>query len=160
MNRELPFGAKRTWIMNCEIAHERIVTAAYGELPDEQAHELERHMAGCPDCHREREAMQALRVLADAHPVLEPAPNLIARSRLRLEEALDAIPAKRWYERLGQRVMINFASLQHAPLAACLLLVAGAGAGSLGGFELSQNRVAHNAIAVVKPAEPAPQVPA
>jgi len=27
--------------MNCELAHERIVTAAYGELPDEQMHELE-----------------------------------------------------------------------------------------------------------------------
>ena len=30
--------------MNCELAQERIVTAAYGELPDEQTHELERHM--------------------------------------------------------------------------------------------------------------------
>ena len=28
--------------MNCEIAHERIVAAAYGELPDEQIHELDR----------------------------------------------------------------------------------------------------------------------
>lgn len=146
--------------MNCEIAQERIVNAAYGELPDEQAHELERHMAGCPDCHTQREAMLALKVLADAHPVQEPAPNLIARSRLRLEEALDAIPPKRWYERLGQRLTVNFASLQHAPLAACLLLIAGAGAGSLGGFELSQNRVAHNASAVVKPENPLPQVPA
>ena len=31
--------------MNCEVAHERIVTAAYGELPDHEAHELERHIA-------------------------------------------------------------------------------------------------------------------
>jgi hypothetical protein len=133
--------------MNCEIAHERIVTAAYGELPDEQIHELERHMAGCPDCHREREAMQELRLLAELHPVIEPSPNLIARSRLRLEEALDAIPAKRWYERLGQRAMNNFASLQHAPVAACLLIVVGMGAGTLGGFEFAQSRFAHKALA-------------
>jgi len=33
--------------MNCELAHERIVTAAYGELPDAEMHELERHMTGC-----------------------------------------------------------------------------------------------------------------
>ncbi|MGB6687777.1 MAG: zf-HC2 domain-containing protein, partial [Terracidiphilus sp.] len=130
--------------MNCEIAHERIVTAAYGELPDEQIHELERHMAGCPDCHTQREAMLALKVLADVHPMLEPSPNLIARSRLRLEEALDALPAKRWYERLGQRAMNNFASLQRAPVAACLLLIAGMGAGTLGGYEYSQARVARN----------------
>ena len=31
--------------MNCELAHERIVLAAYGELPYEQVHELDRHLA-------------------------------------------------------------------------------------------------------------------
>jgi anti-sigma factor RsiW len=131
--------------MNCELAHERIVTAAYQELPDEQAHELERHMSGCPDCQSEREQMRALKVLADAHPVLEPAANLVARSRLRLEEALDALPPMRWYERLSQRMINNFASLQAAPIAACLLLVAGAGAGCLGGYQYAQNRAAHRA---------------
>ena len=133
--------------MNCEIAHERIVSLAYGELADEQAHELERHLAGCPDCHTERETMAALKVLADAHPVEEPSPNLIARSRLRLEEALDALPAKSWYERLGDRITNNFASLQRAPLAAALLLVAGMGAGTLSGYEIVQGRMAHNAVA-------------
>ncbi len=146
--------------MNCEVAHERIVTAAYGELPDEQIHELERHMAGCPDCHREREELLALKVLAQAHPVMEPTANLVARSRQRLEEALDALPPKRWYEWLGQRMTNNFASLQAAPVAVCLLLVAGAGAGSLGGFEYAQNRAAHAAQteqAIVDKAQPQPQ---
>jgi anti-sigma factor RsiW len=59
--------------MNCEVAHERIVTAAYGELADEQAHELERHVDGCPECVKEREQLLALKVLMDAHPVAEPA---------------------------------------------------------------------------------------
>ena len=131
--------------MNCELAHERIVTAAYGELPDEQIHELERHMAGCPECQTERDQLLALKVLADAHPVLEPPPNLVARSRQRLAEALDALPPKRWYERLSQRMTNNFASIQAAPVAACLLLVAGIGAGSLGGYEYAQNRAAHAA---------------
>jgi len=131
--------------MNCELAHERIVTGAYGELPDEQAHELERHLASCGDCHKEREQLRAMKLLADAYPVAEPAANLVARSRLRLEEALDAIPPKRWYERLGQKMMNNFASLQAAPVAAILLLVVGAGAGSLGGYEAAQNRAARNA---------------
>src|SRR5208283_4881055 len=131
--------------MNCELTHERIVTAAYGELPDEQTHELERHLDGCPECRREREQLMVLKVLADAHPVEEPAANLLARSRLRLEEALDALPPKRWYERLGQRMMNNFASLQAAPVAVCLLLVVGAGAGCLGGYEFAQNRAAHTA---------------
>jgi anti-sigma factor RsiW len=116
--------------MNCEIAHERIVASAYGELADELIHELERHMAGCPECEAERKQLLALKVLADAYPVAEPDANLVARSRLRLDEALDALPPRRWYERLGQRILNNFASMQAAPVAACLLLVAGAGAGA------------------------------
>jgi len=131
--------------MNCELAHERIVTAAYSELPDEQMHELERHMTGCPDCHSDREQLLAMKILANALPVVEPPANLVARSRLRLEEALDALPPKRWYERLTQRTMNNFASLQAAPVAACLLLVVGAGAGILGGYEYAQSRAAHAA---------------
>jgi len=143
--------------MNCELAHERIVTAAYGELSDELTHELERHMAGCPECQKEREQLLALKLLADANPVLEPDANLVARSRLRLEEALDALPPKRWYEWLAQRMVNNYSSLQAAPVAACLLLVAGAGAGSLGGYEFAQGRAAHAAATMTQPAGAQPQ---
>ncbi len=126
--------------MNCEVAHEKIVTAAYGELPDEESHELERHVAGCLECVAEREQVLALKVLAGAYPVVEPPANLVARSRLRLEEALDALPPMRWYERLAQRTMNNFASLQAAPVAALLLLIAGGGIGILAGYEFALNR--------------------
>jgi hypothetical protein len=131
--------------MNCELAHERIVLAAYSELPDELAHELERHLAACPECERERQELLALKTLASAHPVAEPDANLVTRSRLRLEEALDALPPRRWYERIGQRMVNNFANLQAAPVAALLLLIVGAGAGMLGGYEYAQGRAAHNA---------------
>ncbi|MGA7243886.1 MAG: HEAT repeat domain-containing protein [Terracidiphilus sp.] len=131
--------------MNCELAHERIVLAAYGELPDEQAHELDRHLAGCSECSVERQQLLALKTLATAHPVVEPHPNFVARSRMRLEEALDALPPKSWYERFGQRILNNFSNLQAAPVAALLLLIAGAGAGTLGGYEYAQARAAHAA---------------
>ena len=131
--------------MNCEVAHERIVTAAYGELSDEHAHELERHISGCHDCEHEREQVQALKVLTAAYPVTEPTPNLIARSRLRLEEAIDALPPVSWYQRLTQRMVNNFASMRAAPAAALLLLVAGGGIGILAGYEFAQNRAAHDA---------------
>jgi anti-sigma factor RsiW len=141
--------------MNCEIAHERIVTAAYGELGDEQTHELERHIAVCPDCAAEREQMMALKAMVEAHPVEEPSANLVARARLRLDEALDALPPRRWYERLGQRMRNNVAGLLAAPVAACLLLLIGAGAGSLGSYQFARNRAAHKAVtaAVSAPAQ-------
>jgi hypothetical protein len=135
--------------MNCELAHERIVTASYAELPDDQVHDLERHLGDCADCRKEREQLLAMKVLADALPVTEPSPNLVARSPQRLDQALDALPPRRWYEFLAQKMMNNVASLQAAPLAACLLLVAGIGAGSLGGFEFAQSRTAHAAATAV-----------
>jgi hypothetical protein len=131
--------------MNCEVAHERIVLAAYGELADDQIHELDRHLTTCADCLTERDQLQALKTLAAVHPVVEPPANLVARSRMRLEDALDAIPPKRWYERFGENILNHFARLQSAPVAAGLLLVVGIGAGSLGGFEFAQARAAHTA---------------
>jgi len=128
--------------MNCELAHERIVLAAYSELPDEQAHELDRHLAACSECSQDRQQLLALKTLATAYPVVEPDPNFVTRSRIRLEEALDALPPKRWYERFGQRVLNNFSNLQAAPVAALLLLIVGAGAGTLGGYEYAQARAA------------------
>ncbi len=145
--------------MNCELAQERMVTAAYGELSDEQAHELDRHLSACPQCQKEREQILALKLLADAHPVAEPSPNLVARAHLRLDEALDTLPPKRWYERLGERVLNNFASLQAAPVAALLLLVAGAGAGLLGGYEYALGRAAHSAVTAQTAASNGVQVP-
>src|SRR5580704_19280289 len=140
--------------MNCELAHEQIVAAAYGELPDDQVHQLDRHVSACPECQKEREQVLALKVLADAHPVFEPDPNLVARAHLRLDETLDTLPPRSWYERLSQRLINNFANLQSAPVAAALLLVAGVGGGTLGGFEYAQNRAAH-AATVAQAATPA-----
>jgi len=129
--------------MNCELAHERIVMAAYGELPDDAAHELDRHLASCGDCQKEREQLRALKLLADAYPVEDPAANMVARSRLRLDEALDALPPMTWLDRLAQRFSNSLASLQAAPVAAGLLLLIGAGAGALGGYHVALSRAAH-----------------
>ena len=131
--------------MNCELARERIVAAAWQELSDEQAHELERHVSACPECQRECEQVLALKVLMEANPVQEPAPNMVARARLRLDEVIDTLPPKRWYERWSTLAWNNFARLQSAPVAVVILLVVGGGAGSLGGYEYAQSRVAHAA---------------
>jgi hypothetical protein len=132
--------------MNCEEAHEKIVLAAYGELPDEEAHKLALHLRegdqGCAECREEQEQLLALKKLSAAHPVLEPNANLVARSRTRLEDALDALPPKRWYDRVADWMTRTATGLQAAPVAACLLLVAGAGLGSLGGYEFAARHAA------------------
>ena len=143
--------------MKCEVAQERMVTAAYGELADEQTRELERHLVDCAECRAEQEQLLALKALVDANPVLEPDANLMARSRQKLEAVLDALPPRRWYEWLGQQMRNNFANLRAAPVAACLLLVAGAGAGGLGSYELAQHRAAHSVAIQTVQALPQPE---
>ncbi len=138
--------------MNCELAHQWIVALAYEELTGEQEQELEQHVAGCPECRKEREQVLALKALVNAHPVLEPEPNLVARARLRLDEALDLLPPRPWYERLGLRMRNSFAGLLAAPLAALLLLAAGTGAGGLLGYRFAQ----HRAVYVVRAAVSVP----
>ncbi len=132
--------------MNCELAHESIACAVYGELTDEQLHLLNRHLVGCPGCRMEMEQAQALKLLADAYPVQEPDANLIARSRLHLEEALDALPPRRWYERITQQLQNNFAGLQSAPVAAALMLLIGAGVGVVSGFYYANAHAANLAV--------------
>jgi hypothetical protein len=124
--------------MNCEVAHERIAAAAYAELPDHEVHELERHLNGCEDCRKEREQVQALQMLASAYPLQEPDPNLIARARMRLDEALDALPPRRWYERWSQHLRNSLAGLREAPVMA--LLVLAVGASGFGGYRLAQRQ--------------------
>jgi len=143
--------------MNCTELHEKVLLAAYGELPDDQAHALSLHLAGCSPCREEQEQLLALKTLSAAHPVLEPTPNLVARSRTRLEDALDALPPKRWYDRVADWMTRTAAGLQAAPVAACLLLVAGAGLGSLGGFEFAQRHAANGAGPV--PSSPTAAIP-
>jgi anti-sigma factor RsiW len=133
--------------MNCEVAQEWIVTAAYDELPEEEAHELERHMEGCPGCQQERKQLLALQALAGADPVAEPDANLAARARLKLDAALDALPAKRWYERWSAYARVSFARVGAAPVAALLALAVGAGAGGWGGYRLAQQRKTAPAVA-------------
>jgi hypothetical protein len=122
----------------CEEIHEKVVLAAYGELPDDEAHSLATHLEVCLECREELEQLLALKTLSAAHPMSEPEANMVARSRRRLEDALDALPPRRWYDRVAGWMTRTATGLQAAPAAACLLLVAGVGAGSLGGYEFAE----------------------
>jgi hypothetical protein len=120
--------------MNCELAQEDIVLSVYGELPDDRAHRLEQHLAACERCRQEMDAVAALQKAMSAMPMAEPSPSLIARTRLRLDEALDAIPQGGFFRRVSQRFRRSVGTLQGAPVMAMALLVAGVAAGGWGGY--------------------------
>lgn len=120
--------------MKCESAQENIALAAWGELPDEQRLPLEQHLTNCESCRSEYEAVQGLVKAMSLLPVEEPSANLLTRARLRLEEALDALPPESLPVRLVQRFSLGLSRLRSAPIAATVLLLMGLGFGAYGGY--------------------------
>jgi hypothetical protein len=120
--------------MNCELAQEYIVLAVYGELPDDRAHQLEQHLATCERCRQEMDAVSALQKAMSVLPMVEPSPSLVVRTRLRLDEALDAMPSGGWLRRITQSFSRGVGRLQSAPVMASAVLVAGLTSGAWGGY--------------------------
>lgn len=129
--------------MSCDRAQEDIVQAVYGELPDDRIHLLEQHLAHCESCRQEWESVSALHKALSSLPVAEPSPSLIARTRLRLDEALDAMPRGSLLLRAWQNFRRGVSRLQSAPVMASALLLAGVAAGGWGGYHLALRAAAH-----------------
>ena len=125
--------------MNCESARENIILAAYGELPDEQIIGLEQHLMACEECMAELAAMQQMDKLVATHPMVDPDPNMLAQARMRLDEALDAMPQKGFLSRLRADAMAWMGHLKGAPALATLLI----GTGFLAGNLTFQYQAAH-----------------
>src|SRR5580658_2147207 len=125
----------------CEAAQRDIALAAYGDLPDDANHRLEHHLAECGHCRQELEAVQGLRQAMSLYPMLDPSPNLLTRTRLRLEEALDAVPRSGRMTRIVDRFFSGIARVQSAPVMASVFLVFGLSAGGFAGFRVGHNSV-------------------
>ena len=125
--------------MRCEDVQGSIVLAQYGELPDELQLPLEQHLESCAECRREWNAHLALNEVLALHPVIEPSPNLLAASRMRLDEALDAMPARSFGQQLWANTFRWLGYVKGAPALTTLLL----GVGFLGGNAITRYQVAH-----------------
>jgi hypothetical protein len=125
--------------MKCEIAQQNMILAQYGELEDELQFSLEQHVTGCETCRREWNALILLTEELALTPMVEPSPNLLAASRMHLDEALDAMPARSAVERMWGNAFRWIGFVQSAPALATLLL----GVGFLGGNFMVRYQVAH-----------------
>ncbi|HTH53552.1 MAG TPA: HEAT repeat domain-containing protein [Edaphobacter sp.] len=128
--------------MKCEMARDNVILAYYGELPDELAGSLEQHLMTCEDCREELNGLQGLETQMAVLPVMEPTPNFLAQSRMRLDEALDAIPPHGFLTRLRTNCFLWLGHIRSAPALATLLL----GVGFIGGNFLNRYEVAHTEI--------------
>lgn len=123
--------------LSCDAAHEQITLLLYGELGDEDCHQLEQHLAACAECRDEMEVTRALSSAMAILPVREPSPNLLAQTRLKIDEALEQAPQNSWLQRLRQSLWTDFRLMRTMPLAAGVLLFGGAALGGFAGLHLS-----------------------
>ena len=115
-------------LMKCEWVRENILLFVYNELQDDARYELEQHLARCADCATELKSSRELHAALSRFPVEEPSPNLVAASRMRLQETLETTQQGGFWQRLIFDPGAWLRPIKFAPaLAAAIFIVGFAG---------------------------------
>jgi len=138
--------------MKCEWVRQNITLHVYGELADDARHELEQHVARCADCAAELKAEQDFHTLLSQQPTSEPTPNLLAASRMRLQEALETAEQGRFWHRLAFDPANWLRQVRFSPALASVILILG----FAGGVGTTYRIVAHQPQTAATTATPAP----
>ena len=120
--------------MNCEWVKANITLYVYDELGDDARYELEQHVGRCGSCSAELKAAQEFRGTMSQVPRLEPSPNLLAASRMRLQEALETAEQQRGWRLLDPAAWLRQA--RFSPALAMALLIVGFAAGTLTAYRI------------------------
>lgn len=114
--------------MKCEWVRENISLYIYNELADDARYELEQHLARCGECSVELKTAQEFHAAMGQFPVAEPTPNLVAASRMRLQEALETTEQGGFWRRLMFDPTAWLREIRFAPaLTAAIFIVGFAG---------------------------------
>ncbi|PYX31120.1 MAG: hypothetical protein DMG77_07815 [Acidobacteria bacterium] len=111
--------------MKCEWVRENIVLQVYGELADDARHELEQHVVRCADCAAELKAEQEFHALLSQTPALEPTPNLLAASRMGLQEGLETVEQGHFWHKLAFDPANWLRQVRFSPALASAILILG-----------------------------------
>src|SRR5579864_4374115 len=131
--------------MKCEWVRENIVLQVYGELADDARHELEQHVARCTDCAAELKAEQDFHALLAQDRAEDPPPNLVAASRMRLQEALETAKQGSVWSRLTFDPAIWLRQVRFSPALASAILILGFAGGVTASYKLYGTRPATTA---------------
>jgi anti-sigma factor RsiW len=115
--------------MKCEWVQENILLYIYSELADDARYELEQHLGRCPECAAELKSARAFHGSLSRLPVAEPTPNLLAASRMRLQEALETAPQGGWWQRLTFDPASWLRQVRFSPALAAVIFMIGFGGG-------------------------------
>jgi HEAT repeats/Putative zinc-finger len=115
--------------MKCEWVQENILLYIYNELADDARYELEQHLGRCPDCAAELKSARTFHSTLSKHPVQEPTPNLLAASRMQLQEALETAPQGGFWQRLTFDPANWLRQVRFSPALAAVIFMVGFGGG-------------------------------
>jgi hypothetical protein len=115
--------------MKCDWVRQNILFYVYNELEDDARYEVEQHLARCPECATELKAARKFHATLSEMPVAEPTPNLLAASRMRLQEALETTRPGGFWQRLILEPALWLRQIRMAPALAAVIFIVGFGGG-------------------------------
>ena len=138
--------------MNCDWVRQNITLHVYGELADDARHELEQHVARCADCAAELKAEQEFHALLSQERAADPAPNLLAASRMRLQEALETAEQGGFWRRIAFDPANWLRQVRFSPALASAILILG----FAGGVGTSYKVIGHQPAGTISGATASP----
>jgi hypothetical protein len=115
--------------MKCDWVRQNVLFYVYNELEDDARYEVEQHLARCPECATELKATRKFHATLSEMHVAEPTPNLLASSRMRLQEALETARPGAFWHRLILEPALWLRQIRMAPALAAVIFIVGFGGG-------------------------------
>jgi hypothetical protein len=140
--------------MKCEWVKENVLLYVYNELADDARYELEQHLARCADCTAELKTTRKFHAMLSELPVEEPSPNLVAASRMRLQEGLETAEQRRFWHRLIFDPAAWLRQIRFAPALTAAIFIVGFAGGIATTYKVvSGNGGSISSVPVIAPAE-------
>ena len=127
--------------MKCEWVQQNVVLYVYDELPDDARFELEQHISRCTACAAELHSVKKFRTDFSHPPVQEPNANLLAASRMKLQEGLESAEQGGWWHRLMVDPIAWMNQIRFAPALAAGIFIVGFAGGIGASYKMAKGPV-------------------
>jgi hypothetical protein len=141
--------------MKCEWVRENILLYIYNEVADDARYELEQHLSRCADCALELKATRRFHATLSDFPVQEPTPNLLAASRMRLQESLETAEQGGFWQRLVFEPSNWWRQIRLSPALVASIFIVGFGGGIASTYQLFKSQPSVSIAQLDKPTVPA-----
>jgi HEAT repeats/Putative zinc-finger len=126
--------------MKCDWVRQNILFYVYNELEDDARYEVEQHLGRCPECATELKATRKFHATLSQLTVAEPTPNLVASSRMRLQEALETARQGGFWQRVIFEPGTWLRQIRMSPALAAVIFMVGFGGGIGATYNFFVNR--------------------